>query len=216
MFFTRIRPRTRRVQRAPLTAHQLWMVALSAPVRPDKDASRTTLHPFKRLDEDKARRRLVEQWESGTRDELLVRLGALARSGFREQARARLGVAPLAWDIALYADAARCGFAAGLLSEADAWNLLKNVVPQVAGTYNTWQEYADHYLLGLSAWREGVRGTPGESLLAPQDAMERHVTALLDPANRRSPWQRTPLDVIRGPDRPAEGSRTSGPPRRRE
>ncbi|MFF3492567.1 DUF1266 domain-containing protein [Streptomyces sp. NPDC002795] len=200
MFFTRIKPRTRRIHRAPLTLHQLWMVSLSAPVHPGKGASRTTLYPFTRVDGDKARRRLAGQWEAGTRDELLGRLGALARSGFRGQVRARVGVEPLAWDIALYADAARCGFAAGLLSEADAWNLLKNVVPQVAGTYNTWQEYADHYLLGLSVWREGVEGTPAESLLAPRDVADAHVKSLLDPANRKSPWHRAPLDVIRRPD----------------
>ncbi|MEB8339194.1 DUF1266 domain-containing protein [Streptomyces endophyticus] len=200
MVFTLIKPRTQRVYRTPLTPHQLWMVSLSAPVRPGKGASRTTLYPFTRVDDDKARRLLAGQWETGTRDELLGRLGTLARSGFRERARARLGVEPLAWDIALYADAARCGFAAGLLSEADAWNLLKNVVPQVARTYNTWQEYADHYLLGLSVWREGAQGTPSESLLAPRDVADAHVKSLLDPANRKSPWRRAPLDVIRRPD----------------
>lgn len=190
--------------RTPLTPHQLWMVSLSAPVRAGKDASRTTLYPFTRVDEDKARRRLVEQWETGSRDELIARLGALARSGFREQARARLGVEPLAWDIALYADMVRCGFAAGLIPDADAWNLLKNVVPRVAGTYDTWQEYGEHYLLGLGVWREGVRGTPSEALLPAQDVAEAHVAALLDPANRRSPWRRAPLDVIRRPDRRPE------------
>ncbi|WP_306321622.1 MULTISPECIES: DUF1266 domain-containing protein [unclassified Streptomyces] len=201
MFFTLIKPRTRRAYRTPLTPHQLWMVSLSAPVRPEKGASRTALYPFTRIDEEKARRRLVGQWEVGTRDELIGRLGVLARSGFREQARARVGVEPLAWDIALYADAVRCGFGCGLLSEADAWTLLKNVVPKVAGTYDTWREYGDHYLLGLSVWREGVRGTPFEELLAPQDVADAHVKGMLDPGNRKSPWNRAPWDTIRRPDR---------------
>ncbi|MFZ3597653.1 DUF1266 domain-containing protein [Streptomyces sp. BH104] len=200
MVFTLIKPRTRRIYRTPLTPHQLWMVSLSAPVRPGRDASRSTLHPFTRIDEEKARRRLAEQWETGTRDELIGRLGALARAGFREQVRARLGVEPLAWDIALYADMARCGFAAGLLTEADTWNLLKNVVPRVAGTYDTWQEYGEHYLLGLTVWREGARGTPSEALLPAQDVADAHVKSLLAPGNRRSPWRRAPLDVIRRPD----------------
>ncbi|MFI5659109.1 DUF1266 domain-containing protein [Streptomyces sp. NPDC051684] len=169
-------------------------------MRTGKDASRDTLHPFTRVDEEKARRRLAEQWETGNRDALLGRLGVLAGSGFREQVRGRLGVEPLAWDIALYADMARCGFAAGLLSEADAWNLLKNVVPRVAGTYDSWREYGEHYLLGLGVWREGVRGTDSEALLPAQAVAEAHVKSLLDPANRKSPWHRAPLDVIRRPD----------------
>ncbi|MCQ4210962.1 MULTISPECIES: DUF1266 domain-containing protein [Streptomyces] len=196
--------RRRRATRAyptPLTLHQLWMVSLAAPVSRDRDAARTTLYPFTRLDGDKARRWLAEQWEIGTREELLGRLGGLARSGYRAGARARLGVEPLAWDIALYVDITRRGFACGMLTEADAWNLLKNVVPQVAGTYNSWQEYADHYLLGRQIWREDLRRRADGSLPAPQPVADAHLRALLDPADRKSPWNAAPWDSIRQPDR---------------
>ena len=52
---TKPKPRTGRRYPTPLTAHQLWMVSLSAPVSRDHDASRTTLYPFTRIDDDSAR-----------------------------------------------------------------------------------------------------------------------------------------------------------------
>ncbi|MZD05465.1 DUF1266 domain-containing protein, partial [Streptomyces sp. SID5785] len=168
----------------------------------DRDVSRTTLYPFARIDDASARHWLADQWEIATREELLVRLGGLARSGYRTAARARLGVEPLAWDMALYTDLTRRGFGCGLLDEADAWNLLKNVVPQLARTYDSWQEYAEHYLLGRAVWREGLSGRASEaSLPAPQEVADAHLRALLDPDDRRSPWNRTPWDTIRHPDR---------------
>ncbi|MZD05576.1 hypothetical protein GTW43_10825, partial [Streptomyces sp. SID5785] len=39
------RPRAERRYPQPLSAHQLWMVSLSAPVSRDRDVSRTTLYP---------------------------------------------------------------------------------------------------------------------------------------------------------------------------
>jgi hypothetical protein len=197
------RPRAERRYPQPLGTHQLWLVSLSAPVNHDRDASRTTLYPFTRIDEGKARSWLAGQWEITTREQLLARLGGLTRAGYRATARARLGVEPLAWDMALYADLTRRGFGCGLLQEADAWNLLKNVVPQLASTYHSWREYAEHYLLGRAVWREGLSGrAPQDALPAPQEVAEAHVETLLDPANRRSPWNRAPFDAIREPDRP--------------
>ncbi|MGI5375265.1 DUF1266 domain-containing protein [Streptomyces sp. CA-251387] len=146
----------------PLTVHQLWMVSLSAPVSRDRGASRTTLYPFVRIDEEGARRWLAEQWEITSREQLAGRLDELSRSGYRARAYRLTGVAPLAWDAALYVDIARRGFACGLITESDAWTALKNIVPAVAGTYGSWQEYADHYLLGRRVWRDGLRRpTPG-------------------------------------------------------
>ncbi|MGW2515808.1 DUF1266 domain-containing protein [Streptomyces sp. NPDC001617] len=188
----------------PLTTHQLWMVSLSAPVSRDRDASRTTLYPFIRLDDDRARSWLADQWEITSRERLTRRLDELARSGYRARAQRLLGVAPLAWDAALYVDIARRGFACGLISEADAWTALKNIVPAVAGTYASWQEYADHYLLGRKVWRDGLAGARGDedaSLPAPQAAADAHLRALLDPANRSSPWNLAPWDTISHPDR---------------
>lgn len=60
-----------------------------------KHASRTTLYPYRRIDEARARRALAEQWEITAREALLPRLRELARTGYR--ARQRYGVSPLAW-----------------------------------------------------------------------------------------------------------------------
>ncbi|MFF3708975.1 DUF1266 domain-containing protein [Streptomyces phaeochromogenes] len=183
----------------PLTMHQLWMVSLSAPVNRDKDASRTTLYPFTRIDDDKAGRWLADQWEITSRAELVGRLDGLARTGYRAGARRRLGgVEPLAWDAGLYVDITRRGFACGMLGEADAWTALKNIVPAVVRSYASWNEYAEHYLLGRMVWRENLRGTP--DVPAPQAVSDAHLKSLLDPANRASPWNMAPWHAISHPD----------------
>ncbi|MFF4268700.1 DUF1266 domain-containing protein [Streptomyces sp. NPDC001536] len=189
----------RRPAPPPLTTHQLWMVSLSAPVSRDRDASRTTLYPFTRPDDDGARRWLAEQWEIASRDELIDRLDELSRSGYRARAQRVLGVAPLAWDAALYVDISRRGFACGLITEGEAWTALKNIVPAVVSAYASWQEYADHYLLGRKVWKDGLAGTPDAP--APQTTADAHLRALLDPANRDSPWNLAPWDTISLPDR---------------
>lgn len=151
-------PTTSRRYPVPLTTHQLWMVSLSAPVSRDSGASRKTLYPYTRIDDDSARRWLAEQWEITSRVELVDRLDDLSRSGYRARALQVTGVAPLAWDAALYVDITRRGFGCGLIDEPDAWTALKNIVPAVVGTYGSWQEYAAHYLLGRQVWREGLQG----------------------------------------------------------
>jgi hypothetical protein len=183
----------------PLTTHQLWMVSLSAPVSRDRDASRTTLYPFTRIDDDRAREWLAEQWEITSRDGLADRLDELSRSGYRARARQVLGVSPLAWDAALYVDISRRGFASGLITEGEAWTALKNIVPAVVSAYASWEEYADHYLLGRKVWRDRLAGTPDAP--APQATADAHLRALLDPADQDSPWNLAPWDTISHPDR---------------
>ncbi len=195
-------PKAARRYPVPLTAHQLWMVSLSAPVSRDRGASRTTLYPFTRIDDDSARAWLADQWEITSREQLVGRLDGLSRTGYRVQAYRLTGVSPLAWDAALYVDIARRGFAAGLIGEADAWTALKNIVPAVAGTYGSLREYADHYLLGRKVWQDGLRGTVEAGFPAPQSAADAHVRSLLDPANRASPWNQAPWETIGHPDRP--------------
>ncbi|MGV9244782.1 DUF1266 domain-containing protein [Streptomyces sp. NPDC003710] len=196
----RRRPRAERRYPAPLTMHQLWMVSLSAPVSRDRNASRITLYPFTRIDDEAARRWLADQWEITSREKLIGRLDGLARTGYRARAHRLLGVSPLAWDAALYVDITRRGFGCGMISEAEAWTALKNIVPTVAGTYVSWHEYADHYVLGRKIWRDGLRGSPEVDLPAPQAVAEAHLRALLDPANRSSPWNLAPWDAIHRPD----------------
>ncbi|MEV0179213.1 DUF1266 domain-containing protein [Streptomyces sp. NPDC050625] len=204
MALTRLRewrkPKATRRYPVPLTMHQLWMVSLSAPVNHDRDASRTTLYPFTRIDDDSARCWLAERWEITSRDKLVGRLAGLARTGYRVRAQQLTGVAPLAWDAALYVDVARRGFACGMITEHEAWTALKSIVPSVARTYASWQEYADHYLLGRKVWRDGLRSTQDAGSPAPQATAEAHVRSLLDPVNRAGPWNLAPWDAIYQPD----------------
>ncbi|GAA3772538.1 hypothetical protein GCM10022206_08950 [Streptomyces chiangmaiensis] len=176
------------------------MVSLSAPVSRDRNASRTTLYPFTRIDDDAARRWLADQWEITSREKLIGRLDRLARTGYRARAHQLVGVSPLAWDAALYVDITRRGFGCGMIGEADAWTALKNIVPTVAKTYASWHEYADHYLLGRKVWRDGLRGIPEADLPDSQAVADAHLRALLDPADRASPWHLAPWDAIYDPD----------------
>ncbi len=194
-------PKAARRYPVPLTTHQLWMVSLSAPVSRDRGASRTTLYPFTRIDDDGARRWLAEQWQITTREQLVGRLDGLSRSGYRARAYRVTGVSPLAWDAALYVDIARRGFACGLIGESDAWTALKNIVPAVVGTYGSWQEYAAHYLLGRQVWRDGLKGPTDVGFPASQTTADAHLRALLDPENRSSPWNIAPWNTISHPDR---------------
>ncbi|MET8955120.1 DUF1266 domain-containing protein [Streptomyces sp. NPDC004533] len=166
----------------------------------DRSTSWTTLYPFTRIDDDSARRWLAERWEITSRDKMVGRLDGLARTGYRARVHQALGVSPLAWDAALYVDLARRGFGSGMITEADAWTALKNIVPTVAKTYASWQEYADHYLLGRKVWRDGLRGIPDADLPSPQSVADAHVRSLLDPANRTSPWNLASWDAIFNPD----------------
>ncbi|MGQ4388763.1 DUF1266 domain-containing protein [Streptomyces sp. SAS_270] len=193
-------PKAVRKYPVPLTMHQLWMVSLSAPVNRDRDASRTTLYPFTRIDDEQGRRWLADQWEITSRAELVDRLDDLARSGYRAGARRRLGVEPLAWDAGLYVDISRRGFAAGMLSEADTWTALKNIVPSVVRSYTSWKEYAEHYLLGRMVWRDNLQDRGDPDPPAPQAVSDAHLRSLLDPANRSSPWNMAPWETIGRPD----------------
>lgn len=185
----------------PLTTHQLWIVSLCAPVNRGSDASRTTLYPFKRIDDERARRWLTENWEIPSHAKLLDALGGLAQRGYRAQIADRFGLSPLAWDIALYVDVVRNGFAAGHVDEPEAWRLLWSVVQPAATTYGSWKAYADDYLLGRIVWMGMLRGTPDEDFPAPQEVSDDHIRDLLEAPD--SPWNMVPWQAINEPDRPA-------------
>ncbi|MBO8196374.1 DUF1266 domain-containing protein, partial [Streptomyces oryzae] len=143
----------------PLSTHQLWLVSLSAPVNRGREASRTTLYPFRQRDDAEAERWLREEWEIPDRDELLGRLEGLLRNGYRASLRAQTGTDPLAWDVALYVDVVRKGYAAGHLDAATAWQLLHATVKPTVAAYDSWQAFAADYLLVRKVWMEGLRAT---------------------------------------------------------
>jgi hypothetical protein len=186
----------------PLSAHQLWLVSLCAPVNRGSEASRATLYPFWYRDDAKAERWLREQWEIPHRDELLRRLDGLLREGYRAPLSRQTGSEPLAWDVALYTDVVRKGYAAGHLDAPTAWQLLGALVKPTVAVYDSWHAFAGDYLLVRKIWMEGLRGTPDEDFPAPQAVSDTHLRTLLDPVNHASPWNRAPWHVISLPDRP--------------
>jgi hypothetical protein len=115
-----------------------------------------------------------------------------------------LGVSPLAWDAAPYVDISRRGFAGGPIREGEAWTAPKDIVPAVVPAYASWQEYADHCLPGRQVRRDRLAGTPDEP--APQATADARLRALLDPANRASPWNRAPGPSSATPTGPADPS----------
>ncbi|GAB3960560.1 hypothetical protein GCM10029978_010160 [Actinoallomurus acanthiterrae] len=183
----------------PLTMHQLWIVSLCAPVNRGSEASRTTLYPFKRIDDKRARRWLTENWEISSQGDVLESLNGLAERGYRAQIAERFGLSPLAWDVALYVDVVRNAFAAGHMDEGEAWRLLWNVVRPTAAAYGSWKEYADDYLLGRIVWMGMLRGTPDEDFPAPQEVSDKHIRSLLEAPD--SPWNTVPWQAIGEPDR---------------
>ncbi|MGI5350651.1 DUF1266 domain-containing protein [Streptomyces sp. CA-250714] len=186
----------------PLTAHQLWLVSLSAPVNRGRDAARATLYPFRYRDDAEAERWLREEWEIPDRDELLSRLDDLLKNGYRAPLREQTGTEPLAWDMALYTDVVRKGYAAGHLDAPTAWQLLRATIMPTVAAYDSWHAFAADYLLVRKVWMEGLRGTPDQDFPAPQAVSDAHLRALLDPANQASPWNWAPWHVISLPDRP--------------
>lgn len=200
--FDRLRRRRKGAapQAPPLTAHQLWMVSLCAPVNRGSEAASGTLYPFRYSDDSRAERWLREQWEIADRPELLSRLEGLLAEGFRRSLPGRLRHQALAWDLALYADVVRKGYAAGHLDEVTAWHLLRGTIAPATARYTSWTEFADDYLLVRMVWRENLQGTPDEDFPAPQAVSDAHLRTLLDPANRASPWNHAPWHVISGPD----------------
>ncbi|MFG3252932.1 DUF1266 domain-containing protein [Streptomyces sp. NPDC048172] len=187
-----------------LSAHQLWMVSLCAPVNRGDESSRTTLYPFTARDDERARSWLAEQWELTTLAEVTDRLQDLMESGYRVRA-SDPEAQPLAWDVALYADVVRKAFASGLMDEPTAWHFLRATVVPVSGRYGSWTAFADDYLRGRLLWTDMLRarrGAEDEDFPAPQAVSDAHLRRLLDPANRASPWNLVPWDAVHRPDGP--------------
>ncbi|GAA2071789.1 hypothetical protein GCM10009801_23810 [Streptomyces albiaxialis] len=197
--------RRKRAARGPviaLSAHQLWMVSLAAPVNRGDESSRTTLYPFTERDDERARAWLEEQWGLTTAAEVTDRLQDLMESGYRARAGGAAHSQPLAWDVALHTDVVRKAYAAGLMDRATAWHLLRATVAPVTARYGSWSAFADDYLRGRLLWTAMLRGTEDEDFPAPQAVSDAHLRRLLAPTNPTSPWNLAPWDTIHRPDGP--------------
>jgi hypothetical protein len=99
----------------------------------------------------------------------------------------------IGWDLARYVALCRWGYAAGYLTQEEAWKRMDPVVKDLQKAYTSWEELGEAYCIGYDCWRPGK----GEST---EKAFERLKTA------DDSPWKTTPwklkLVSLEKPEKP--------------
>lgn len=85
----------------------------------------------------------------------------------------------LAWDHARYVALCRWGYAAGYLSQEEAWKRMDGIAKELQKAYTSWEEFGEAYCIGYDCWRPGK----GEET---EKAFERLKTS------ETSPWKTTP------------------------
>jgi len=93
------------------------------------------------------------------------------------------GVDLTAWDLGRYASLVRWGHHAGFITEKRAWELLQRTSSRLQKTYSSWEQFAEHYILGRFFWN----GKPEEQQM--YFALE----YLL--GNENSPWKMIPWNT---------------------
>ena len=58
----------------------------------------------------------------------------------------------IAWDFARQINIARWAYSAGFISEEEAWSYMYRAGIQIQKTYSSWDEFAEHYVLGRTFW----------------------------------------------------------------
>jgi hypothetical protein len=66
----------------------------------------------------------------------------------------------LAWDLCRLVQVARTCHKAGFLSESDAWRWILDAARQLNGTYPSWQEMGDDYVLGSRYFEDDYQAEP--------------------------------------------------------
>jgi hypothetical protein len=166
---------------------QRWWLALSAIQVEAFGGSHTTL----RMDDDAPgpwQEALRDSWDVTSPQSLLETLKWLLTSGHARDYEKYLGHLPFSWDIGRFSWVVRASVSAGfLIEESTAWELFEPITAPIVCAYNSWQGYAEDYLAARRIWL-------GDRIKDPETAagQERYVQGvhrLLDPANKRSPWQ---------------------------
>jgi hypothetical protein len=96
------------------------------------------------------------------------------------------------WDFSRYISVCRWGYAAGYLTEPDAWARIMPAARIIRYTFTSWREVGENYMIGRQYWSPEQHVQNGHFYRL---ALER---LLADPA---SPWNRVPWDVDLGPPR---------------
>lgn len=119
--------------------------------------------------------------------ELENRLKRIEDEGSRDTTRAMWNAVPrvaklksglLAWDLCRYVAICRWGFAAGLLTEVEAWELIEPVTKQLQKAYASWDELGTAFCIGREIFRPGKNAET-------EAAFERLRTG------EKSPWRTT-------------------------
>ena len=87
----------------------------------------------------------------------------------------------LAWDGCRYANLVGDGYAAGYLSEDDAWSALLDMARDMQKSFSSWSEMADNFRDGRRIWSKG-----------PDARFESCLSMLLDPQETASVWNQIP------------------------
>ena len=57
-----------------------------------------------------------------------------------------------AWDLGRYINVCEFGFRAGYLTEPEAWDLILPVARRIQLSFNSWEEFAQDYIMGRTYW----------------------------------------------------------------
>ena len=184
--------------REVLSGRRLWQVALGAVIRAeytDQGHTLDTLYVSRWLDGYNTETATRRWWGITDRQGMLESLERLESVGQRAKLADELGHAPLAWDIARYADNVRDAATIGWLSESESWELLDKITAMTAQTYDSWPAFVADYFAGRQLWAgldpEDPRSWPVQHRRKVEAAQR-----LLDPANAASVFNRAPWGVF--------------------
>ncbi len=90
------------------------------------------------------------------------------------------------WDLARFLSLCRWGYAAGYLTEGEAWDRMIPIARILRYTFASWRELAENFLIGRQFWDPDEHVLTGHSY---RNALDR---LLSEPD---SPWKRVPWDV---------------------
>jgi uncharacterized protein DUF1266 len=173
----------REVYPQPLSQRQRWILGLSTMMIDPVAGSCARLHPSSFVHPQQTprayRAELKALWNIDDTAGLLASLSWLLRAGNRLELAAVLGHPPLAWDLCRVAVLPRRAFAAGIIDEPTAWELMEAAVEPCYRGYHSWGGFVRDALDGRNACA-GRR----------HDHMDQHVMRWWSPSmSAESPWQ---------------------------
>jgi tetratricopeptide (TPR) repeat protein len=184
--------------REVLTGRRLWQVALGAVIRAeytDQGHTLDTLYVSRWLDGYNTEVATRRWWGITDREGILESLERLETVGQRAKLADELGHAPLAWDIARYANNVRDAATIGWLGESESWELLDKITAMTAQTYDSWPAFLADYFAGRQLWAGLDPEDPNSWPLQHRRKAEA-AQRLLDPANATSVFNRAPWGVF--------------------